>query len=154
MNTTRITINRKLLKIYYGTMVFFGTVIVAGHVILYLTGQLSDDWHMFALFGTILFVGGVLFFSGLFTPSFPEIVLTNHSMQLKRYGGFPFTSYQWDKLKSVELTKNKITIQFANTGLKDSMRIPFSFRYKKIDELQRALVSKCEQNGVNFVKNF
>lgn len=154
MNTTRITINRKLPRIYYGVLGFFGAVIVAGHVHLFLTGQSSDDWFMPALSGAIMAIGGLLFFFGFFTPSFPEIVLTNDSIQLKRYGGFPFTSFQWDKLKSVELTKNKITIQFANTGLKDSMRIPFSFRYKKFDELKSALANACEQNAVTFIKNF
>jgi len=154
MGTKRITIHRKLLTIYYGILGFSGAVIVAGHVYLFLTDQPTDYWFMPALFGAIMAIGGLLVITGLYTPSLPEITITKDEVQFKRGGGYPLTTFRWNKLSSVELEKKSITIKFAKTGLKDSMRIPFSFRYKKLDELKSALAQACEQNDITFIRNF
>lgn len=98
-------------------------------------------------------VGGLLVVSGFYTPSLPEITLTKDEILLKRGGGYPLTTFRWDNLKSVELANKSITIQYAKTGLKDSMRIPFSFRFKKLDELESALAEACERKNITFIKH-
>ena len=153
MRITRITIDHSLLRIYFGFLGFSGAAIAVGHVYLFLTGQPSVQWYMPALFGTIMAVGGLLVVSGFYTPSLPDITLTKDEILLKRGGGYPLTTFRWDNLKSVELANKSITIQYAKTGLKNSMRIPFSFRFKKLDELESALAEACERKNITFIKH-
>lgn len=59
-------------------------------------------------------------------------------------------SFNWEKLKKVSLKKNKIQVQYSETGAFDNLNLPFMLRFGNMEKFREALLKGSKINDVQF----
>jgi len=149
MKKVIVTGNHKILIVYYAFLGICGFLVLGGHLYDFFTGELEERWYLdipIVIFA--LFAGGYAL--GLMEPRIPEIIIDDEGIRSNKSGWD--SSFAWEKLKQVELYKNKIQIQYAKTGLKNEIVIPYMIRGQSanLKKLRDGLSGYCEKNGVEF----
>jgi hypothetical protein len=145
-----VTANKKVLRIYYAVLGICGALILGGHAYNYFFGDMMDDWHLNIGIGFILAIGGLGYTVGLFKPHLPKIYISDEGIRSSK--SIWDSSFNWDKLKKVELHKNKIEVQYTDTGLRNNIPIPYIIRMssKNRHELNSSLRAFCDKYNVEF----
>lgn len=147
MDSVRFAGDDKYLKIYHLILGIIGTILVGGVIYMYLSEQLTGNWFIHLLIGVGAIVTGLSVVFG-YTKPLSAIIIDDEGI---RSESVLDSSFKWAKLKKVELEKNRILLQYAQTGITDIMRIPFMLRIKNLDPLSKTLSKACEENDIQFV---
>lgn len=150
MESLTITANYKVLRIYYAVLGICGAIIISSHVYNYFTGEMIDRWFLNLSMGLFLAIGGGGYALGFLKPRIPEIVVDNEGISSNNSAWD--NSFKWSKFNNVTLYKNKIQVQFAESGLKNEIGIPYLIRFgtNSLYELNNTLKGFCDKYGVEF----
>jgi len=150
MESLKFTANYKILRIYYAIFGICGILIIGGHIYYYFAGEMMDMWFLNLSVGLFMAIYGGGYASGLFKPIIPEIVVDDDGISSNKSAWD--SSFKWDKLKNVTLYKNKIQVQYAGSGLKNEISIPYMIRLgtDNLQKLDHALSGFCEKYEVGF----
>jgi len=150
MKEVFITGNLKILRVYYAILGICGAFILGGHTYNYFFGEMMEWWYLNAGVGLILALGGGGYALGVIKPRIPEIFISDEGIRSNKTAWD--NSFRWKKLKHVELYKNKITVQYAETGLKNEIAIPYLIRLnsKNLQKLNNGLSGFCEKYELEF----
>jgi hypothetical protein len=141
--------NHKILIVYYAFIGICGFLILGDNLYDFFIGELEERWYLdipIVIFA--LFAGGYAL--GLMEPRIPEIIIDDEGIRSNKSGWN--SSFAWEKIKLVELYKNKIQIQYAKTGLKNEIAIPYMIRVwsANMEKLNDGLTEYCKKNGVEY----
>ncbi|PKD42535.1 hypothetical protein [Rhodohalobacter barkolensis] len=150
MAEIRVKQNVSLLWWYSIFMAFLGTVLIGGHAYFYAVGQLESDWYLSFFLGALALFTGAGHLLGFYKPKITEIVVDDTG--IKSNTSVWDSSFTWKNFKHVELHKNKIEVQYAKTGLKNSLGIPWMIRIHsdKMKNLEKAISDRCSKENVEF----
>ena len=149
MKKVIITGNRKIFIVYYAFIGMCGILILGGHAYHFYIRELSERWYLDIPIVILALIGGG-YALGLMEPRVPEIIIDDEGIRSKK--SVWDSSFTWEKLKQVELYKNKIQIQYAKTGLKNEIGIPWIIRVRSanLKLLNDGLSGYCEKYDVEF----
>jgi hypothetical protein len=141
--------NYKILIAYYALLAFCGLLISGVHLYDFFTGDLDEMWYL-DMPTVILALFAVGYALGFMNPYMTEIIIDDEGIRSNKSAWD--SSFAWEKLKLVELHKNKIQIQYAKTGLKNEIVIPYMIHIQSanLKKLNDGLTEYCEKNGVEF----
>jgi len=150
MAEIRVQPNLIYLRWYSVFMALCGVIIVGGHAYYYAVGQLTGDWYFSFYMGAFALVIGAGYLSGYINPNIAEIIINKNGIESSK--SLWDSSLKWDKLKKVELQKDRIQVQYSKTGLTNKVIIPFMIRYnsEKMRTLEIGLSERCSMKGVEF----
>lgn len=145
-----VTANKKLLVSYYAILGVCGALILGGHAYNYFYGDMMENWFLNFTVGLAMVIGGFGYAFEFFTVHIPEIHIDDKGIRSSK--SIWDSSFNWEKLKKVELNKNRIEVQYANTGLKNSISIPYIIRLssKNREVLNSGLSLFCDRHNVEF----
>lgn len=150
MKKVIVTGNHKILIVYYAFLGICGFLVLGGHLYDFFAGELEERWYLdIPIVILAFFAGGYAL--GLMEPHMSEIIIDDEGIRSNKSGWD--SSFTWEKLKLVELYKNKIQIQYAKTGLKNEIVIPYMIRGQSanLKKLNDGLSGFCEKHGVDFL---
>jgi hypothetical protein len=135
--------------VYYAFIGICGFLILGDNLYDFFRGELSERWYLDIPVVIFAIIGGG-YALGFMEPRMPEIIIDDEGIRSNKSGWD--SSFTWEKLKLVELYKNKIQIQYAKTGLKNEIVIPYMIRGQSanLKKLNDGLSGYCEKNGVEF----
>jgi hypothetical protein len=141
--------NHRILIVYYAFIGICGFLILGDNLYDFFIGELEERWYLdipIVIFA--LFAGGYAL--GLMEPRIPELIIDDEGIRSNKSGWN--SSFAWEKIKLVELYKNKIQIQYAKTGLKNEIAIPYMIPVwsANMEKLNDGLTEYCEKNGVEY----
>lgn len=150
MEKLKITANQFILKSYFAILGIHGVLIISGHAYNYLDGEMMEYWILYLGTGLFLAIAGGGYGLGLFNPISIEITVDDEGISSSK--SIWDSSFKWSKLKNVTLYKNKIQIQYAESGLKNEIVIPYLLRIgtDNLQKLDEALSGFCEKYDVGF----
>lgn len=150
MAEIRVRQNASPMWWYSIFMTFLGTVLIGGHAYFYAVGQLGSDWYLSFFLGALALFTGAGHLLGFYKPKITEIVVDEAG--IKSNTSVWDSSFTWENFKHVELHKNKIEVQYAKTGLKNSLWIPWMIRIHsdKMKNLEKAISERCSMENVEF----
>lgn len=150
MAEVRVKQNESPLRWYSVFLALLGAVIVGGHAYVYAVGQLGSDWYLSFFLGVLALFTGLGYLLGFNKPTITELIIDETG--IKSNTSLWDSSFTWENFKHVELHKNKIEVQYAKTGLKNSLGIPWMIRIHsdKMKTLENAISKRCDTAGVNF----
>jgi hypothetical protein len=131
-------------------MAVAGLLIVFVHLYDYLMNKLNPEWYLSFFIGSYALIYGVGEMSGWIKPKASEIVIDYDGI---RTNTTAFTdTFRWTKFKHVKLNKSDITVQYAESGLKNSLKIPLLIRVSsgKMQELKTAISMQCDLHSIPF----
>lgn len=135
------------LNFFFAFFTAFGGLMLIVLMYDFFTGQLEESWIMSFMFGVVYFVGGLGYLSGFFKPNEAKLIVDEkgiHSTDTHWE-----QSFKWDKLKNVSLNKKGIQIQYSETGLSDSIKLPFMLRWGNMKKLENTLSNACKINNID-----
>lgn len=143
----RFTGDDKYLKILHLILMIVGLLIVGGVIYKYLTDHLNIDLYLSLFLGISAIAAGLSVIFGYSKPM-SAIIIDDEGI---RSDSVMESSFKWSKLKKVELEKKRIHLQYAQSGITDYIRIPFTLRFKNLDRLSNALSTICVKKNVEFI---
>jgi hypothetical protein len=141
--------NHRILIVYYAFIGICGFLILGDNLYDFFIGELEERWYLdIPIIIFALFAGGYAL--GLMEPRIPELIIDDEGIRSNKSGWN--SSFAWEKIKLVELYKNKIQIQYAKTGLKNEIAIPYMIPVwsANMEKLNDGLTEYCEKNGVEY----
>tara|TARA_R100001143_G_scaffold63595_1_gene73198 strand:- start:7212 stop:7655 length:444 start_codon:yes stop_codon:yes gene_type:complete len=121
-----ITGNHKILRIWFTVLGICGVLILGGHTYNFFNGEMMERWYINLALGLLLTIGAGGYALGLINLRLPEIYLNDEGIRSSKTAWE--SSFKWEKLKHIELYKNKIEIQYVEPGLKNEIPIPYLIR--------------------------
>src|SRR6056297_1736845 len=147
MDSVRFTGDDKYVKIYNVILILLGLFLLVGAIYRYQSVGVDFRWftNIFAgIYGVA--AGSSVIFGNKKTLS--AIIIDDEKISSES----PLEgSFKWAYIKKVELEKKKINLQYAQTGITGSLKIPFTLRFKNLDHLSTALAEKCKNKEIEFV---
>ena len=147
MDSVRFTGDDKYMKIYYVFLMVLGLILLVGAIYDYQTGDVDFNWFYTIFLGVYAVAAGAGVIFGYQKPLSAIIIDDEkiHSESVQE------SSFKWAHLKKVELEKKRINLQYAQTGITGSLKIPFTLRFKNLDRLSATLAETCESKKIEFV---
>lgn len=147
MGSVRFTGNDKYVKIYNVFLMLLGLFFLVVAIYDYQTGGVDFDWFTYIFVGIYGVVSGARVILGYEKPLSAIIIDDEkiHSESVQE------SSFKWAHLKKVELEKKRINLQYAQTGITGSLKIPFTLRFKNLDHLSTTLAEMCDSKEIEFV---
>lgn len=147
MDSVRFTGDDIYVKIYYVFLMVLGLILLVGAIYDYQTGDVDFNWFYTIFLGVYAVAGGAGVIFGYQKPLSAIIIDDEkiHSESVQE------SSFKWAHLKKVELEKKRINLQYAQTGITGSLKIPFTLRFKNLDRLSTALAEMCDSKEIEFV---
>lgn len=147
MGSVRFTGNDKYVKIYNAILILLGLFVLVEAIYNYQGGSV-DFRLLFSIFiGVYAVVSGVRVIFGYRKP-LSAIIIDDEEIRSES----PLeSSFKWAHLNKVELEKKRINLQYAQTGITGSLKIPFTLRFKNFDRLRATLAEICDNKEIEFV---
>lgn len=147
MGSVRFTGDDKYVKIYNVILILLGLFLLVGAIYRYQSVGVDFNWftHIFAGMYGVAAGSSVIF--GNKKP-LKAIIIDDEKISSES----PLeSSFKWAHLNKVELEKKRINLQYAQTGITGSLKIPFTLRFKNFDRLRATLAEICDNKEIEFV---
>lgn len=150
MKEVRIRSNPNYHRGYSLFLVVAGSLLLAFVGWQYVRGQLPADWYANFILGSLALFFGIGNLTRWISPNIAEILIDDEGFHSK--SSVWTSSFSWEKIKKVALTQNRIEVQYAESGLRNSLRIPLLIRYNsaKMEKLKASISERCELHGITF----
>lgn len=142
MKPIKIHPNLFFVEAWHGAIGVLGTVMVAGLLVAFSSGEFPDMWFLYLPAGIYLMIHGFGSSFGYFRLRYPSVKVGQNRIETE--GTIWPRIIDFETVKRIELRRGQIQAEFTSSGNSDYIRIPFMLRQK--DKLK----TQCNQSGVEF----